>query len=63
MEAVVYQVCPTVYPSVHTSSLENVPYNEWFKFSGFYVTTNTGSSPELLLVLLLLPCVMGIFQL
>ena len=57
---------PTVYFSVHTSSLTNVHCNEllaWFKISGFCDFINIGSSPGLLSVILLLTCIMGILKL
>jgi hypothetical protein len=59
-------LCPTAYPSVHTSSLANVHCNEslvWFEISGFCDTISVGSLPGLLWVLLLLPYVMEILQL
>ena len=54
-------VCPTVYPSVHTSSLANVHHYHsellvGFKISGFCDTINPRSSCGLLLVILLFPC-------
>lgn len=51
---------------VHTSSLAHVHCSESFlccMVSGFCGTINTGLSPGLLLVTLLLPCVMKILQL
>lgn len=51
-------MCPTVYPSVHTSSLSSVHFDGLFEFSGFCDTMNIGSSPGLLWVILWLPCVM-----
>jgi hypothetical protein len=46
-------VCPTINPSVHTSSLANVHCSEslvWSEISGFCDTINIGSSPGPLLV-------------
>ena len=40
-------MCPTFYPSVHTSSLANVHFNEsvvWSEASGFCDIINIGSS-------------------
>jgi len=54
--------CPTIYPTVPTSSLANVHCNEslvWFEISGFCDTINIGPSSGLL-VILFLPCVMEI---
>ena len=51
-------MCPSVYLSVHTSSLVNVHCNEafvWFKISGFCDSINIGSSLRLLPIILLLP--------
>lgn len=59
-------VCPTVYSSVHASSLAKVHCNEplvWFEASVFSDTIKIGFSPRLLLVILLLSCVMEILQL
>jgi hypothetical protein len=59
-------VCHSVYPFVYTSLLANIHCNEsmvWFVASGFCYTINTGSSPGLLLDILLPPCVMEILQL
>jgi hypothetical protein len=59
-------MCPTGYPAVHTSSLANLHCNEsliWFEIAGFCNTFSTGSSLELFLVILLLPCVSEILQL
>lgn len=55
----------TVNPSVHIL-LVRVHYKEslvWFEVSGFCYTINAGSSPELLLVILLLPCAVEILKL
>ena len=59
-------VCPTVYPSVHTSSPANVHCDEllvWLEVSGFCDTINIASSLGILPVILLLLCVMEILQL
>ena len=66
MEAVGVSVYPTVYLSVHTSSLANVHCSEslvLFEISGVCHAIHTGSSSGLLPVILLLPCVMEILQL
>ena len=57
-------VCPTVYSSVHASSLAKVHCNEplvWFEAPGISYTINNGSSPGLLSDILLLSCVAALY--
>lgn len=57
--------CPTVYPFIHNSLLINIHRNKslvWVSASDFCCTTNTGSSQELLLDILLLAHVSDVLQ-